>query len=237
MNAKKSVADLAKRIQPEEVSAALSKTTRRSPKGERTRAKIVDTAERLFGLKSYETVSQRDVADEAGILIGLVTHHYPNKVSLFDAVISRRAEDLSRRRLHRLEKADKSSVEEIIDAFFCPLMDLIKSGSDGWDNYARLMSKMMYSEVGAQSSRKYHSATVKIFLEALSSALPMIDRMTVTHVFIYSIETLLTALYMPDRMAGFADVDETADQDAHQVYMTIRPFVLGGIDALTKTKS
>ena len=209
------------------------KATRRSPKGERTRAKIIDAAERLFGRSSYETVSQRDVADEAGLLIGLVTHHYPNKVSLFDAVIARRAEELNSRRLERLGAADKSSVEEIIDAFFEPLLELISSSSsDGWNNYARLMSRMVYSEVGAQSSATYYSGTVKIFLNALIEALPEVDRVTVAHAFVYSIEVLLTSLYLPNRFTGVAGLEEAARQDARQVYSTIRPFVLGGIGAL-----
>lgn len=208
------------------------KTTRRSPKGETTRKKIIDTAERLFGQKSYETVSQRDVADEAGMLIGLVTHHYANKISLFDAVIARRAEELNRIRLQRLDAADRSSVAEIIDAFFCPLMELIKDGGDGWKNYAQLMSKMSYSEAGNQSTRIYYTPTVKIFRDAISLALPMVKRTIISQIFVYSIDMVLNALYLPNMEAIFDSAEEHKGLDTDTIYTTVRPFVLGGIEAI-----
>jgi len=225
------------RAKPAARSEDRPKATRRSPKGERTRAKIMDAAERLFGQNSYETISQRDVADEAGLLIGLVTHHYASKAILFDAVIARRAEELNRRRLERLETVDKLSVEGIIDAFFEPLLELIGSGNEGWNNYARLMSKMVYSDVGAQSSRVYHSGTVTMFLNALVEALPTVDRTTTAHAFIYSIEILLTSLYLPNRFVGVAGLEDAVNQTPRQVYATIRPFVLGGIQALKELHS
>jgi AcrR family transcriptional regulator len=205
---------------------------RRSPKGERTRARILDVAERLFGQKSYETVSQRDVADEAGLLIGLVTHHYPNKMSLFDAVIARRADELNHMRLLRLAAVETLSVEGIIDAFFEPLLELVGSESEGWHNYARLMSKMIHSEVGTDASSRYYSQTVTTFLERLAEAMPNCDRATVSRAFICSIETLLTALYRPGRYADILGIADFDDQQPARVYKSIRHYVLGGIAAL-----
>ncbi|MEQ6335515.1 TetR/AcrR family transcriptional regulator [Sphingobium sp. MK2] len=207
------------------------KATRRSAKGLRTRMRIVDAAERLFGQNSYETVSQRDIADEAGVLIGLVTHHYPNKISLFDAVIARRAEELNSRRLERLKAVDQTVVDAIIDAFNEPLLELVGGKDEGWSNYARLMSKMAYSEVGLQATERYYGGTVKAFLDVLHAAMPGVDRMAVAHAFIYSIEILLTSIYMPGRFAAVAGLD-AFEPDAREVYDTVRPFVLGGIKAL-----
>jgi AcrR family transcriptional regulator len=62
----------------------------RSPKGERTRARILDSATELFSRSGFNAVSLRDIAAHAGLThVGLL-HHFPGKESLLLDVLRRR---------------------------------------------------------------------------------------------------------------------------------------------------
>ena len=64
-----------------------------------TKAKILDTAEKLFGDKGFDATSLRDITTEAQVNLAAVNYHFHSKESLIDAVIARRMAPLTRRRL------------------------------------------------------------------------------------------------------------------------------------------
>ena len=63
-----------------------------------TKAKILDTAEKLFGDKGFDATSLRDITTEAQVNLAAVNYHFHSKESLIDAVIARRMAPLTRRR-------------------------------------------------------------------------------------------------------------------------------------------
>ena len=68
-----------------------------------TKAKILDTAENLFGVNGFESVSLRDITSHAGVNLAAVNYHFQTKDHLIDAVIARRIEPVNARRLELLE--------------------------------------------------------------------------------------------------------------------------------------
>lgn len=60
---------------------------RLTAKGARTRARILDTAERLFAEKGYSGTTLRDVAAASGLRIPSLYNHFPSKDSLYAAVL------------------------------------------------------------------------------------------------------------------------------------------------------
>ncbi|MER6510032.1 TetR/AcrR family transcriptional regulator [Nonomuraea sp. NPDC001636] len=67
-------------------------TPRRGRKGERTRARILDSATELFSRSGFHAVSLRDIAAHAGLTHAGLLHHFPGKESLLIQVLSRRDE-------------------------------------------------------------------------------------------------------------------------------------------------
>ncbi|GAA2209620.1 TetR/AcrR family transcriptional regulator [Nonomuraea monospora] len=67
-------------------------TPRRGSKGERTRARILDSATELFSRSGFHAVSLRDIAAHAGLTHAGLLHHFPGKESLLIDVLSRRDE-------------------------------------------------------------------------------------------------------------------------------------------------
>lgn len=63
---------------------------RRPSKGERTRARILDSATELFSRSGFHAVSLRDIAAHAGLTHAGLLHHFPGKESLLIEVLERR---------------------------------------------------------------------------------------------------------------------------------------------------
>ncbi|WP_110686769.1 TetR/AcrR family transcriptional regulator [Salinicola aestuarinus] len=63
---------------------------RRAPKGEQRREALLDAATAIFAENGYTAASMRNVAEIAGITTVGLLHHFPNKVSLLQALLARR---------------------------------------------------------------------------------------------------------------------------------------------------
>jgi AcrR family transcriptional regulator len=90
-----------------------------------TKSKILDAAERLFGIKGFDATSLRDITAEAEVNLAAVNYHFQSKDSLIDSVIVRRIEPVNRRRFELLDAAGPHpSVEQILAAFIGPVLEL-----------------------------------------------------------------------------------------------------------------
>ena len=59
----------------------------REEKSERSRRQVLDTALQLFSQQGYRATSVRDIADKAGVSTGNLYHHFPDKESIFNALL------------------------------------------------------------------------------------------------------------------------------------------------------
>lgn len=58
-------------------------------RSEKSRQQILDSALKLFSHRGYGATSVRDIAEEAGLSKGNVYHHFPDKETIFRALIDR----------------------------------------------------------------------------------------------------------------------------------------------------
>lgn len=144
-----------------------------------TRERILDAAEELFAQQGYEGVSVRQIMAKAEADVSLAYYHFKSKRDLFDQVMLRRVEHLNAIRLEALEALEKRhaddapTVEEIIDAFTHPLLDLLATQHDDWKYYFQLIAQINNSpEWGGELMTRYFDPLVKRFIEALRKALP-----------------------------------------------------------------
>jgi AcrR family transcriptional regulator len=90
-----------------------------------TKSKILDAAEKLFGMKGFDPTSLRDITAEAQVNLAAVNYHFQSKDSLIDAVIARRIEPVNRRRLEMLDQAGPNpTLEQILASFLQPVLEL-----------------------------------------------------------------------------------------------------------------
>lgn len=148
------------------------------PTGER----ILDAAEELFARDGFAAVTVRQIMRKAEADVSLAYYHFNSKRDLFDAVMLRRAEHLNRIRLEALQaveqrhRDDLPTVEEIIDAFLDPLLDLLASEHEEWRPYFALVAQINNSsEWGGECMTRYFDPLVARFIEALKKAMPESD--------------------------------------------------------------
>lgn len=89
-------------------------------RGERTRRKLVDAAEVVFGQKGYEHASIADITSEAGVALGTFYVYFPDKKTLFVETVDNLGERLRKELSQAVEGlTDRVAVEEAgLRAFF-----------------------------------------------------------------------------------------------------------------------
>lgn len=96
--------------------------TRRAPKGEKRREELLDAALGLYSLEGYAAASIARIAEIVGISVAGVLHHFPNKVALLMAVLTRRDEVNSR-------VAEQAESELTLDGFIDGLQTINRSNA------------------------------------------------------------------------------------------------------------
>lgn len=74
---------------------------------------IIATAERLFSLKGYDGTSVRDIADEAGVNIAMISYYFGSKEKLMEALFHQRSNNLKLRIASLLQDELKTPLEKM----------------------------------------------------------------------------------------------------------------------------
>lgn len=134
-----------------------------------TKSKILDAAEKLFGIKGFDATSLRDITAEADVNLAAVNYHFQSKDSLIDAVILRRIGPVNQRRFEMLDAAGpRPTVEQILAAFMGPVLQL------DLHRVVPLLGRTISDpqEFVERVFNKHLQAVSRRFNEALSLALP-----------------------------------------------------------------
>ncbi|WP_404476363.1 TetR/AcrR family transcriptional regulator [Novosphingobium sp. BL-52-GroH] len=132
----------------------MTETTRKprvpsTAKGEATRNQILDVSEILFARNGYQGTSLRDIAQEAGVRMGLVHYHFGNKHLILDAALERKLDLLSQRISDSFAQAEARpgpfGLEEIVTAFILPFLQAVSREDEPLRNYIVMTSHLMSS--------------------------------------------------------------------------------------------
>ena len=134
-----------------------------------TKSKILDTAEKLFGMNGFDGTSLRDITTAADVNLAAINYHFQSKDSLIDAIVARRIQPVNEKRFELLEAAGPHpTVEQILVAFMAPVMKVKV------DAVVPLIGRILSNpELFVERVFHKHLAPVsQRFVEALSKALP-----------------------------------------------------------------
>ena len=145
------------------------------PRGEATRQRILDAAERLFSEYGINGVSLRTITATADANSAAANYHFGSKQGLLAAVFERHATGMAAEREKLLAACESAPgrpplLEQIISAFLEPGM----RGSHGGVTFARLRARML-AESSEQTRELYalhFNDSSGNFLDALGNALP-----------------------------------------------------------------
>ncbi len=121
-----------------------------------TKERILDAAERLFAEEGFDATSLRAVTAAAGTNLAAVNYHFGSKAALLPAVVSRILEPVNARQLELLEALEAAettaSVEQLVEAFVLPIVDLFDEEGDRGPMVGRLFARIM-GDPGADMQR------------------------------------------------------------------------------------
>jgi len=174
-----------------------------------TKSRILDAAEKLFGMNGFEATSLRDITSEADVNLAAINYHFQSKESLMDAIVVRRIEPVNKRRMELLDAAGPNpALEEILAAFMAPVMK-VKT-----DAMVPLMGRIL-SNPALFVDRVFlkHLAPVsQRFSEVLSKALPDLPPSEVLWRLHFSVavmtHTMLWGKVFPKITNGVCDISD-----------------------------
>ncbi|MEN3930825.1 TetR/AcrR family transcriptional regulator [Microvirga sp. W0021] len=204
-------------------------------KSKSTRDKILDAAEELFALNSYDSVSIRQITGMADVKLGLAHYHFGSKEDLFNAVIHRRIDLLSRCRkelLYKyLEKNDGNPlpVQQLVAAFITPYLYWSMSGGPGWNNYARLVAGLLGYNL--KVLQELFDPSAQIFLKEMRRSLPNAEEASIQWGFDFMVGLMCNTFAEVDRIRGLSNglcsTEQIEDACAYMV-----SFITHGLTAL-----
>lgn len=168
---------------PQERKTALNK------QGEKTREAVLNAAELLFGQRNFDSVSMRDIASEAGVLLGAVGYHFKGKEALYREAAKRRADQVNELRLARLSAHDEPTAHDIIDAYLRPALELHQRPE--WHSYMNMLTQVSHDDRWRELEFELFNRNAEVFLAALSRALPEADSGLLRVAFLHGIAVLL----------------------------------------------
>jgi len=94
-----------------------------------TRERIVAASEELFARLGFEGVSLRNIAQQSGVPVGLVSYHFGGKLGVYRAIFESRVPAIVEQRqaglaLAELEKSPDRRLELILKALLLPMLKL-----------------------------------------------------------------------------------------------------------------
>jgi AcrR family transcriptional regulator len=140
-------------------------------------AALLDAAEQLFGSASVDAVSLRAVARQAGVAPAALTHYFPDKSSLVEAVLARRAESIGQEVRERLlalaESDDAPTISDLVRAVMQPFVDVLDANPEAGLAWMKLFTALGLAEEPIWLRGVGRSPSIAdLFTEVLQRALP-----------------------------------------------------------------
>jgi AcrR family transcriptional regulator len=200
-----------------------------------TAIKILDAAEALFSERNFDVVSVRDITATAGVTLALMSYHYGTKEALFEAVIARRAELLSRTRRERLTAniaRRNYGIRDVLDAYVSPMFEFAQASDIGWRNYISVLVQLGREDRWGWLLAKYFDDTAQTFLLALREAAPDVPQASLFRGFLFFITIMLSALSVNSRREALSQGILGTD-DVRDCYPDLLDFATGGLSNLS----
>lgn len=170
-----------------------------------TKDRLLDAAERLFGLHGYDGVGMRMLADDAGVNLGAATYHFGSKDALYIETFLRRFRTMNGERLRLLREAGEEAggnplpVRKIVD---CMIRPLFQSGLEH-PSFQLLLARNLFMPPPFlhEAIRKELEPNIMVFHAALLRSLPGMPENLLHLRTMFGMGALLVFSVQMDRMA------------------------------------
>lgn len=218
---------------PEDTETKQNKpqTDGRLARGEATRERVLDAAERCFANSGFEAVTIRQIAREAGVTLGVISFHGGSKEDLFTTVVSRRANtlhDLRMRRIADLQSRGDITIRDLVDAYISPYLDIASRGDPQWRAYAKLIAREASHAPNSPHIRDLYNPAARAFIAEVQALRPDARREVLATTLTLMVSSMLSIVASRDRVA---ELSGRPISDAPTDYRDILiDFCTGGIE-------
>lgn len=204
----------------------MNKSTPSKSASDKTRARIIRAAERLFAEKGFRAMTLRDVTREARVNLAAVNYHFGSKINLMRAVIERRFEPINAERLRRLDAAIAERgdaplpLEVIFEALFRPLFDEVKTAGGPDRTLIQMIGRALTepADFMRDMHKEFFFELSRRFLSELKRACPALDEDELQLRLFLSVSTMLGTVTEQVRLEnmtagklGGTDLDSICD--------------------------
>jgi AcrR family transcriptional regulator len=197
-----------------------------------TRTAILHAAENLFAAAGFDLVSMRDVAARARVPLGLINYHFQSKEKLFEAIIARRSDELKARRRQALDALEgKPDLQQVLDAFFRPYLDLMLHGGTGWRAYGRLLAQTGPTQRWTRLIARHFKETQDPILDALIEAEPRLSREAAARGYVHMVAVMF-GMFATNDLLGVISGRAYSSRDLQRAYGYALPFLTGAFEGL-----
>ena len=193
---------------------------------------LLDTAEELFGTAGVDAVSMRAVAREAGVAPAALTHHFPSKRALVEAVVLRRARPVGddvRRRLGALQGRTDLRARDLVDAVLVPFADELDREPVRALWWLKILVTLALNEDEIVTRELVNGGDVTALFVTAAAAAPGLQDAVASQRAGIAMFSMLTALAGAD-LGGYGRPIGPAGLDAAYVEQLAR-FTSGGLEA------
>ncbi len=203
-------------------------------RGEATRERVIDAAERCFGHGGFDDVSIRQIAREAGVTLGVVGFHGGSKRDLFLTVLRRRVETLNRARGGGLDRLlagpGTPTIRHYADAYVTPYLEIASQGDHQWRSYALLIARTASEDRWQREVRDLYDPMALRFMDAIEADCPGLSRERLAAAFAWMVAAMLALVASRSRIVGLSGVDRHDDPMAYREMLV--DFCGGGMERL-----
>ncbi len=160
-----------------------------------TTERLLDTAERLFGVHGYDGVGMRMLAEEAKVNLGATTYHFGSKEALYIETFMRRFRPANVERLRLLREAEAEAkgkpltVERIVD---CMIRPPFLQGLAHPNSHALLARNLLMPPPFLHAAiHRELKPNVEAFITALRCSLPYVPEDMIRFRVMFSMGSLL----------------------------------------------
>jgi AcrR family transcriptional regulator len=195
---------------------------------------LLNAAEALFADKEFDAVTTREIANRAKVNLALVHYYFGAKEKLFRAVLERRIEELSQRRLQLLKDRRHSSpaipIEQIVEAFVLPLLEFATAGNRGWRHYIRLNGRVASSDKYIKLAGDLYDPAANVFIEEIARTLHAASRRDVEWGYLFMLSAMSCAFAGGGRIERLSN-GKRKMPDLGEAYDVLIPFISAGLEA------
>ena len=195
--------------------------------------KILDCAEREFAARGYKATPLHRIAAAAKVNQALINYYFASKEKLYEAIFLRRGLQLSKERLRRLDELQRRAtqppaVEELIESFLTPALDLLYQEKDG-KSFLKLQARLQSEpkEITAKLRATVYDGVTTRYIEQFKLSLPHVDADAIVWRMVMMLGSYLYIASDPNRLtqlsAGACDI-----RDQREVLRQLSAFLTGG---------